>query len=248
VSGEQGRLDLRSGPECSSLPPCYGTREKHGRTLQAGADPRQAAPLHQFYDAAGSWSRVERIIARVEAGPEGTDTRFIVTNLEGGHAEYLYERLYCARGRAENYIKAWKNHLAADRTPLPCGRRQLSPVPAYWRLLALVVDAPRLAQKFVQLAETANCRPAPRGMNQLTLRHVGRRRGSGSLRSIPVARLRDRAGVASFYTQRYKLDAAKEENKDQKRRIPGNPISKQNCASDDEGSVKKSRNGVNRPI
>src|SRR5271169_6035865 len=46
----------------------------------------------QFYDAAGSWSRVERIIARVEAGPEGTDTRFIVTNLEGGRAKHLYER------------------------------------------------------------------------------------------------------------------------------------------------------------
>ena len=70
----------------------------------------------QFHDAAGSWSRVERIIARVEAGAEGTDTRFIVTNLEGGRAKPLYERLYCARGQAENHIKAWKNHLAADRT------------------------------------------------------------------------------------------------------------------------------------
>jgi hypothetical protein len=55
----------------------------------------------QFYDAARSWSRVERIIARVEAGPEGTDTRFIVTNLEGGRAKHLYEGLYCARGRAD---------------------------------------------------------------------------------------------------------------------------------------------------
>src|SRR5713226_3733728 len=70
----------------------------------------------QFHDAARSWSRVERIIARVEAGAEGTDTRFIVTNLEGGRAKSLYERLYCARGQAENHIKAWKNHLAADRT------------------------------------------------------------------------------------------------------------------------------------
>ena len=70
----------------------------------------------QFYDAAGTWSRVERIIARVEAGSAGTDTRFIVTNLEGGRAKHLYERLYCARGQAENHIKAWKNHLAADRT------------------------------------------------------------------------------------------------------------------------------------
>lgn len=70
----------------------------------------------QFHDAAQSWSRVERIIARVEAGVEGTDTRLIVTSLEGGRAKYLYQRLYCARGQAENHIKAWKNHLAADRT------------------------------------------------------------------------------------------------------------------------------------
>src|ERR1700730_4173092 len=70
----------------------------------------------QFYDAAQSWSRAERIIARVETGPEGSDTRFIVTNLSGGRAKHLYEGLYCARGQAENHIKAWKNHLAADRT------------------------------------------------------------------------------------------------------------------------------------
>jgi len=70
----------------------------------------------EFYDAAQSWSRVERIIARVEAGPEGTDTRFIVTNLQGGRPKKLYQGLYCARGQAENHIKAWKNHLAADRT------------------------------------------------------------------------------------------------------------------------------------
>ena len=71
----------------------------------------------QFYDAAESWRRVERIIARVEVGAEGTDTRFIVTSLEeAGRAKHLYERLYCARGQAENHIKAWKNHLAADRT------------------------------------------------------------------------------------------------------------------------------------
>ncbi len=39
-----------------------------------------------------------------------------MTNLEGGRAKHLYKGLYCARGRAENHIKAWKNHLAADRT------------------------------------------------------------------------------------------------------------------------------------
>jgi hypothetical protein len=70
----------------------------------------------EFYDAAQSWVRVERIIARVEAGAEGSDTRFIVTSLAGGRPKRIYEALYCARGQAENHIKAWKRHLAADRT------------------------------------------------------------------------------------------------------------------------------------
>jgi hypothetical protein len=93
-------------------------RFKEPAPAKAGVAPNRgkARRFMQFYDAAESWSRVERIIARVEAGPKGTDTRFIVTNLEGGRAKHLYERLYCARGQAENHIKSWKNHLAADRT------------------------------------------------------------------------------------------------------------------------------------
>ena len=95
----------------------------------------------QFYDAAHSWSRVERIIARVEAGPEGADTRFIVTNLEGGRAKHLDEGLYCARGRAENHIKAWKNHLAADRTSCHAAEanqfRLFLHAGAYWLLWSM---------------------------------------------------------------------------------------------------------------
>jgi hypothetical protein len=95
----------------------------------------------QFYDAAQSWRRVDRIIARVEAGPEGPDTRFIVTNLEGGRAKHLYERLYCARGQAENYIKAWKNHLAADRTSCHAAEanqfRLFLHAGAYWLLWSM---------------------------------------------------------------------------------------------------------------
>jgi hypothetical protein len=94
-----------------------------------------------FYDAAQSWRRVERIIARVEAGPEGPDTRFIVTNLEGGRAKHLYERLYCARGQAENHIKAWKNHLAADRTSCHAAEanqfRLFLHAGAYWLLWSM---------------------------------------------------------------------------------------------------------------
>ena len=95
----------------------------------------------QFYDAAQSWSRVERIIARVEAGPAGTDTRFIVTSLEGGRAKHLYQRLYCARGQAENHIKAWKNHLAADRTSCHAAEanqfRLFLHAGAYWLLWSM---------------------------------------------------------------------------------------------------------------
>jgi hypothetical protein len=95
----------------------------------------------EFLDAAGSWSRVERIIARVEAGPEGVDTRFVVTNLSGGSARNLYERKYCKRGQAENHIKVWKRHLAADRTS--CSRatanqfRLLLHTGAYWLMWSL---------------------------------------------------------------------------------------------------------------
>jgi hypothetical protein len=97
---------------------------RHVAALERSTAARfQAAPARgkvrrfaQFYDAAQSWSRVERIIARVEAGLEGPDTRFIVTNLQGGRPKKLYEGLSCARGQAENHIKAWKTHLAADRT------------------------------------------------------------------------------------------------------------------------------------
>jgi Transposase DDE domain group 1 len=109
----------------------------------------------QFYDAAHSWSRVERIIARVEAGPEGTDTRFIVTNLEAGRAKHLYEGLYCARGRAENHIKAWKNHLAADRTSCHAAEanqfRLFLHAGAYWLLWSMRrLMPPRSAWRVMQ--------------------------------------------------------------------------------------------------
>jgi hypothetical protein len=58
----------------------------------------------------------EGIIARIEVGSEGPDTRFVVTNLTRRNARALYEDLYCRRGQAENHIKSFKTHLAADRS------------------------------------------------------------------------------------------------------------------------------------
>jgi hypothetical protein len=47
---------------------------------------------------------------------QGLDIRYVVTNLQGGSAEWLYDTLYCARGQAENLIKLHKSQLASDRT------------------------------------------------------------------------------------------------------------------------------------
>ena len=125
------------------------TLRRHVEALERSTAARRAATpgtdklrrYGEFWDGAGSWSRVERIVARVEAGPEGVDTRLVVTNLPGGAARGLYERKYCQRGQAENHIKAWKLHLAADRTS--CSRatanqfRLLLHTAAYWLMWSL---------------------------------------------------------------------------------------------------------------
>jgi hypothetical protein len=125
------------------------TLRRHVETLEASTAQRHAsAPgaeklrrYKEFLDGAASWSRVERIIARVEASAQGIDTRFVVTNLTGGTARTIYEDIYCRRGQAENHIKAWKRHLAADRTS--CSRaaanqfRLMLHTGAYWLLWSL---------------------------------------------------------------------------------------------------------------
>ncbi len=50
-------------------------------------------------------SRERRAVARIEATTLGLDIRFVVTNLEHGSPEWIYDSLYCARGQAENLIK-----------------------------------------------------------------------------------------------------------------------------------------------
>ena len=60
--------------------------------------------IGEFTYAAKSWSRERRILTRLEYGEQGTNPRFVVTNLQGD-ATWLYEHLYCQRGEAENRIK-----------------------------------------------------------------------------------------------------------------------------------------------
>jgi hypothetical protein len=94
----------------------------------------------EFRYAAKTWQAERRVIARVEASDRGSDSRFVVTNL-AGTPRWLYKAVYCARGRAENLVKAHKLHLASDRTS--CSKatanqfRLVLHTAAYWLLHTL---------------------------------------------------------------------------------------------------------------
>jgi hypothetical protein len=138
------------------------------RTAARYAARRAAEPpgfkLRRYTDFRGgakSWTCERRIVARVEAGPDGVDTRYLVTNLTDRRAQRLYERKYCQRGRMENRLKAHKLHLASDRTS--CTRACANQVrlflhgAAYWLLWTFQSLMPkRLPWRVVQFDTLRN--------------------------------------------------------------------------------------------
>src|SRR5882672_9401867 len=90
---------------------------------------------------AKSWDRERRTVARIEATMLGPDIRFVVTSLDVGSAEWIYDSLYCARGQAENLIKLHKTQLASDRTScrsaLANQVRLVLHTAAYWLILTV---------------------------------------------------------------------------------------------------------------
>jgi hypothetical protein len=98
-----------------------------------------------FAYAAQSWRRERRVVARIEASAQGSDVRFVVTDL-ALRPKRLYA-LYCARGQMENLIKAHKTHLASDRTSCHSAAanqfRLILHSAAYWLLHTLRAATPR---------------------------------------------------------------------------------------------------------
>src|SRR5665811_2372229 len=135
----------KPGRHCAGI--SGSLRPARKRASRPRRETARRAASRKFLDGAASWSRVERIIARVEAGADGTDTRFIVTNLDTRNARVLYEDVYCRRGQAENHIKSWKTHLAADRTSCTKGTanqlRLFLHAGAYWLMWGLRVSMPK---------------------------------------------------------------------------------------------------------
>ncbi len=147
------------------------TLRRHVEGIEASTKTRfEAAPkedgklrrFKEFFDGAKSWSRVERIIARIEVGAEGPDTRFIVTNLKVRNARVLYEDVYCRRGQAENHIKSWMTHLAADRTVCTKATanqlRLFLHAGAYWLMWGLSASMPRRSMWRVAQFDTLRLR------------------------------------------------------------------------------------------
>jgi Transposase DDE domain group 1 len=113
---------------------------------RVGGEGDKVRRYGEFRYAAKTWNTERRVIARVEASDRGGDSRFIVTNL-AGTPRWLYESVYCARGQAENLIKAHKRHLASDRTSCTKATanqfRLVLHTAAYWLLHTLRGLAPK---------------------------------------------------------------------------------------------------------
>jgi hypothetical protein len=113
---------------------------------RAQAEAVKVRRFAAFRYAARSWQVLRQVVARIEASTQGSDSRFIVTNLRGA-PRWLYEAVYCQRGQAENLIKAHKLHLASDRTSCTSASanqfRLLIHTAAYWLLHTLRGLAPK---------------------------------------------------------------------------------------------------------
>ena len=90
-----------------------GTLMKQAKTRFEASGRKQRLFGDLLYGA-HTWDRRRRVIARIEHGEQGSNPRYVVTNLPG-RSKWLYERLYCARGEMENRIKE-QMQLFSDRT------------------------------------------------------------------------------------------------------------------------------------
>ena len=79
------------------------------------ASGKKLRVFDEFAYAAGTWDRGRRVIVKAEHSARGANPRYVVTSLRGA-PQWLYDRVYCARGDMENRIKEQQLDLFADRT------------------------------------------------------------------------------------------------------------------------------------
>ena len=144
-------------------------------TRRALGGKEKVRRFFQTHYAARSWRRDRRVIARVEATALGSDTRFIGTNIAGGRAKHLYEKVYCARGRMENMFKEHKLYLKSDRTS--CHRWEANQFRLSLHTAAEIPMVPRHLRKHPQhfpqdrRSRRANENPHPRVIPDSDAKH-----------------------------------------------------------------------------
>ena len=138
---------------------------------------------------AKSWKRQRAVVARLEATTLGLDIRYVVTSLTGT-AKYLYETVYCARGKAGELHQAAQGPARLRSHLLSRSARQpVAPDLAHRRLLAPAHSPGCCAQAIgvgagrVQHAAPASdqdrcaCRRRRRAHSRLAADSLSRRRG-----------------------------------------------------------------------
>ena len=91
----------------------FSTPEVHDLAEQTDEPVRL---FDRFEYQAKSWPRPRQIIHKAEITHGKANPRFVVTNIRNRTPEFLYEKVYCARGRSEGFIKNHKTFLHSDRT------------------------------------------------------------------------------------------------------------------------------------
>lgn len=138
-------LKARSAPWLADLEEYYhwyGHREPNPQRFESIADYQ-----------AGSWSRPRRIIAKIELMPEGSNRRFIVTNMSGD-PQGIYHGFYVKRGDVpESPIGEWKNDLQGDRLSAHGFRANAMKLLEYVLAYALVVLYREAASAVPEMAQ-----------------------------------------------------------------------------------------------
>jgi hypothetical protein len=154
--------------------------EAEAQSRQTGKPARRFADF--MWSTLDSWSRRRRVVGKAEWTGGGANPRFIVTSLsrKAIAAQYLYEKIYCARGEMENRIKECQLDLFADRTsahPMRANQLRLWFASMAYVLLAALR---RIALPHTQFAD-ATC-----GSIRLRLLKIGAL-GKTSVRRIKIA-------------------------------------------------------------
>ena len=124
------REDLMAWCETHRVDYLFGLARNDRLTAEIAAELAEAQaeseltgkPARRFKDftwcTRKSWSRERRVVGKAEWTRGEANPRFVVTSLKPKEtkAQYLYEKVYCARGEMENRIKECQLDLFADRT------------------------------------------------------------------------------------------------------------------------------------